>query len=188
MKNLMRIDSVSTIVLLLLGLSATGCTSHQMSFKGHDPDAVWKALVMTAQSPDYDDMEPAYRWDVRENEVWVDPATGRIEIYRRLHRTVTKPVKLKRTEDREWSFHVSFDPDPAPSAMFDCRQSALPAWVQAEADRYFASVMRLLEGMDAEVDMPALPETQPAPPETQPSEVETELEELLEPDGAESRL
>ena len=107
------INSRSIMSLLaFLGLIMTGCSGHQQTFEGYDPDSVWTALTAAAQAPNYDDMEPGYQWSVRENEVWTDPAVGRIEIYRRLQRTITKPVKMTRSESRLWTFQIVYDPTP----------------------------------------------------------------------------
>lgn len=167
----MRLTAFALVALFL-----NGCTSVQESFPGRDPGQVWSALVAAAQSPSYDDMDPMERWNVRENEVWADPAGRRIEIYRRLHRFVYQSASRRHEEERRYAITVGYDPEPTPTATFTIRRFAIPAWAQAAGDRYFANVRQLLE---------AVPEIHEKMSEPAPAESSTApnaaLEELIDP-------
>lgn len=77
----------SAIVLVpLVTAGIAGCASVEREFDGSPTNQVWSALVAAAESPEYDGPDPADRWTVVENEVWIAPEEGRIEIYRRLKR------------------------------------------------------------------------------------------------------
>ena len=124
-------------------LAATsGCTTHTQVFDGHSDDQLWTAMVATARAPSYDD------WKVYENEVYVDDASRRIEIYRVLRRTYVSPFSDPRKEEEEWRFQIMLARDEKlnePMVDFTARQIEVPAHVWNEADRYFAQ-MRLLLG------------------------------------------
>ncbi len=135
-------------VLGLVLLTAFGCASRSRSFAGYDSDNVWTALVAVAQSPDYDDADPAKRWAVEENEVWVDEPGQRIEVYRQLTRRIYRPGKVVRREDQSWKFRVTLDrEDPEdPKATFVSRGFAWPTQAVAEGDKYFEDVLVILGG------------------------------------------
>jgi len=106
-------------LLPAMAVSMTGCTTVLESFPGEDPGHVWTALVAVAQTPDYSDADPAERWMVKENHVYVDEPNARIEIYRELdrvlHRARTTPVR----EERTWKFQILFDPEDRPGGSAD---------------------------------------------------------------------
>ena len=133
----MKITSSLTVVILA-GTLLCGCTSVQREFLGSPSDQVWTAMVAVAQSPDYDD------WTVTQNDVWVDDASQRIEIYRRMRRVIHQPAYKARRENREWRFQVIFQP---PVATFTSRGMGVPAHAQEEAEHYFDDVLDLLAGM-----------------------------------------
>ena len=133
----MKITSSLTVVILA-GTLLCGCTSVQREFLGSPSDQVWTAMVAVAQSPDYDD------WTVTQNDVWVDDASQRIEIYRRMRRVIHQPAYKARRENREWRFQVIFQP---PVATFTSRGMGVPAQAQEEAEHYFDDVLDLLGGM-----------------------------------------
>lgn len=143
------------IVLLALGLLATGCatTSHR-TFADRPSDQVWTALVAAAESPRYEG-EPRDRWIVRENNVWADDATRRIEIHRELVRLLQRPATPPLREERTWRFSIRLEDDEPPTAVFVSRGFGVPMHATAEADLYFAEVEALLAS--------AVPPDEPAP-------------------------
>jgi len=158
-----------------------GCTTRTQVFEGYNDDQLWTAMVATARSPDYDD------WKVSENEVFVDDASRRIEIYRRLKRTLVSPYSDPRKEDTEWKFQIVLARDEElgePMVDFTARQIKVPAHVWREADRYFLQMRTLLGPMAAkpvaeasqEVNSDAQSESVPQPttqPATQPASEST---------------
>ena len=141
---LMKITLQLTVVILAATLLC-GCTTVQREFLGSPSDQVWTAMVAVAQSPDYDD------WTVTQNDVWVDDASQRIEIYRRMRRVIHQPAYRARRENREWRFQVTFEP---PMATFISRGMGVPAHAQEEAEHYFDDVLDLLGGMPAASEEP----------------------------------
>ena len=139
----MKITSRLMVVLLAV-LTLSGCTTVHQEFAGLPSDQVWTALVAVAESPDYDD------WIVTDNDVWVDEAAQRIEIYRRLRRVIHQPAYKARRENREWRFQVIFEPTDPPVATFTSRGLGVPSQAQDEADRYFQDVLDLLGGIPQE--------------------------------------
>jgi hypothetical protein len=154
------------MALLAAVTSLTGCTTIVETFPDEDPAHVWTALVAVAETPDYSSTDPAERWFVKENDVYVDEENARIEIYRELdrvlHRARTNPIREQRT----WKFQIIFEPEPAPpTAYFTSRRLGVPMQAADEAHRYFADVWALLGGS-------GLMESEPAPPEQPPAEEE----------------
>ncbi len=139
----MKITSRLMVVLLAVSMLC-GCTTVHQEFAGLPSDQVWTALVAVAQSPSYDD------WTVTDNDVWVDEAARRIEIYRRLRRVIQQPAYKARRENREWRFQVIFEPTDPPLAMFTSRGLGVPSHAQHEGERYFQDVLDLLGGMPQE--------------------------------------
>ena len=124
---------LSTLILATGFISATvGCTTRSQVFEGYDQ--LWTAMVASAQKPTYDD------WRVMDNEVYVDQATRRIEVYRVLKRTLVTPYSTPRQEEREWKFQIALGRDPeldSPTVDFTARQLVVPAYVWTEADKFF---------------------------------------------------
>jgi hypothetical protein len=172
------------LLAMALGMVAlTGCTSVHEEFIAQDPSQVWTAMVAVAETPDYDDPDPTKRWTIKENYVWVDEETLRIEVYRELdrilHRAATKPLR----QEQSWRFRITLDPLAPPRATFVSRGAAVPAKARAEAERYFEDVWEILRGMrDLEPDdVGVAPES---PPSTAPDEDEPMIDiEELEPGG-----
>lgn len=122
-------------------VATTGCTSRTQTFEGYSDDQVWSAMVAASRTPEYED------WKVSDNDVFVDEAGRRIEVYRRLRRFYVSPYSDPRKEDEEWRLQVMLDRDgsaDAPSVEFTARQITVPAHVWREADRFFAQVRALL--------------------------------------------
>lgn len=122
-------------------VATTGCTSRTQTFEGYSDDQVWSAMVAASRTPEYED------WKVSDNEVFVDEAGRRIEVYRRLRRLYISPYSDPRKEDEEWRLQVMLDRDDsadAPTVEFTARQITVPAHVWREADRFFAQVRALL--------------------------------------------
>ncbi len=134
------------IVVILAGTLLGGCTTVQREFLASPPDQVWTAMVAVANSPDYDD------WTVTQNDVWVDPASKRIEIYRRMRRVIHQPAYKARRENREWRFQVIFEP---PVATFTSRGMGVPSHAQEEAEHFFDDVLDLLGGMPTASEEPS---------------------------------
>ena len=126
---------LSTLILATGFISATvGCTTRSQVFEGYGDDQLWTAMVASAQKPTYDD------WQVMDNEVYVDEATRRIEVYRVLKRTLVTPYSTPRQEEREWKFQIALGRDPeldSPTVDFTARQLVVPAYVWTEADKFF---------------------------------------------------
>lgn len=144
----MKITSRLMVVLLAV-LTLSGCTTVHQEFAGLPSDQVWTALVAVAESPNYDE------WTVTDNDVWVDEAARRIEIYRRLRRVIHQPAYKARRENREWRFQVIFEPTDPPLATFTSRGLGVPSQAQEEGEHYFQDVMDLLGGMPQEDEAPS---------------------------------
>lgn len=143
--------SLGALALTVALLALTGCMSVTESFPGHDPDHVWTALVAVAETPTYDDDDPSKRWWVKENQVWVDDAGARIEIYRELDRMRKYGTNPPIREQRSWRLQVVFDPEGSdgPTARIRCRDVTVPMRAVNEGHRYFADVRAILEGAPA---------------------------------------
>lgn len=144
----MKTASRLTVVVLASFILA-GCTTVRQEFIGSSPDQVWTAMVAVAESPSYDD------WTVTDNDVWVDEAARRIEIYRRLRRVIHQPASKARRENREWRFQVIFEPTDPPLATFTSRGLGVPFHAHHEAERYFQDVLDLLGGMPQQDKAPS---------------------------------
>ncbi len=173
----------------------SGCTTRTQVFDGHSDDQLWTAMVATARAPSYDD------WKVYENEVYVDDASRRIEIYRVLKRTYVTPFSDPRKEEEEWRFQIMLARDEElnePMVDFTARQIEIPAHVWNEADRYFAQMRVLLgparapsEVIPAEIDVvpmpppldeePVVAPVAPAPPATPEPAAAPTQEPAMEP-------
>jgi len=166
-----RPTSIAAILLAVPAItSLLGCTSRSQVFEGYGDDQLWTAMVATARAPSYDD------WKIDENEVFVDDAQRRIEIYRVLKRTYVSPYSDPRKEEEEWRFQIVLARDAEldqPMVDFTARQITVPAHVWDEADRYFAQ-MRLLLG----------PVKSPAADAPATTEEPTPMPPPLEPEGA----
>lgn len=174
----MKLRTLAIGVTLLLAPSLLGCTRLRESFPGQAPEHVWRALVAVAESPDYDHPDPTRRWFVVENDVWLDEAEARIEIYRRLRRDVHRSGSGPHREDRTWRFGVRLEATDPPEATFVSRDWGVPMQALDEARRYFADVRGLLRGPPGEemtdddlLDALGLDDSPPpsSQPETMPS-------------------
>jgi hypothetical protein len=128
----------------LLSISCPACTYVDFTFEGYKSDQVWKAMVVAAETPTYDD------WHVAENNVWVDKTEYRIEIYRRLRRVLHRPGAEPQREEQTWSFDVRMIGLDPPKARLVSRQSAVPMHATREGQRYFLDVHDLLLGVAGE--------------------------------------
>ena len=152
----------SLAALLIAGPAITsllGCTSRSQIFEGYGDDQLWTAMVATARAPSYDD------WKIDENEVYIDDARRRIEIYRVLKRTYVSPYSDPRKEEEEWRFQIVLARDQEldqPMVDFTARQMTVPAHVWDEADRFFAQMRLLLGPMKGPEAAPAS-DTEPSP-------------------------
>ncbi len=183
-----------------------GCASVKQSFPGHAPEQVWAAMVAVARTPSYESPHPGKTWTVVTNEVWVDEPEARIEIFRRLSRSVPRPGAEPKFQQREWRFQVRLKSSDPPAATFVSRSGSVPMHARAEAERYFADVRSLLRvpaeyettdlfdalGLDDSSE-PRLTETwrdylaptagDSAEPATRPQHADEELEPLPPPPG-----
>jgi hypothetical protein len=133
-----------TLLCLALLLLSTGCTTKREVYAGYQPDVVWTAMLAVAETPDYTRGEPADRWFVRENRIWVDPDMNRIEIFRRLDRVLYQPASRPVRQDRTWKFQVMLEEHDPPTVMFRARNLGVPGHAWLEAERYFAEVREIL--------------------------------------------
>jgi hypothetical protein len=138
----MRIQALlAAVPVAAIVVSLAGCTTRSATFGGYGDDQVWSAMVAAARTPEYDD------WKVRDNEVFVDDASRRLEVYRVLKRLYVTPFADPRKEEEEWRLQIVLGRDEAldaPTVDFTARQISVPAHVWREADRYFAQVRSLL--------------------------------------------
>ena len=153
----MRCERIHSLLYAAVLAALSGCVSVRETFTGHDPDQVWTAMKAVANAPDYAKGEPADRWTVRENSVWVDEAGNRIEIFRRLERQLYEPGTSPQHQERQWKLRVQLEQREPPTAKFTSRQWGVPAHTWDEASRYFAEVREILGEPN---------EVQSAPPET----------------------
>jgi hypothetical protein len=154
--------ALAAAVIVTVAAAASGCTTVREPFPGRDPGQVWTALIAVAQDPDYDDPDPTKRWRVKENHVYVDDETARLEIYRELDRVLHRPGAKPLRESRTWRFQVMLDSGDAeagypPEATFMSRGWGVPSHAQDEADRYFREVREVLSGARALVPEEAGP-------------------------------
>ncbi len=199
------VGAVGGALVALGGLC--GCTSAKQSFPGHAPQQVWAAMVAVARTPNYESPDPDKTWTVVANEVWLDEPEARIEIFRRLSRSVPRPGAEPQSQQREWRFQIRLESSDPPVATFVSRSGSVPMHAHAEAERYFADVRSLLRvpadyettdlfdalGLDDSTEPPDLPETwrddlAPAAedstePATRPQHADEELEPLPPPPG-----
>ena len=175
----MIMRTLTRILVLLLLVLASGCTSMHREYPGHNDKTVWQVMQAVAREPKQTD------WFMIENSVWVDEANKRIEIYRFSRRDRHDPGAQPRRDDRRWRFQVVLDHANPPRVKFVSRGFGVPAHAWEEANLYFDEVGSLLPveasiapGPDtaptAVTSVPAAESTAPAPP-SQPAE-------LIDPD------
>ena len=126
--------------VLLAALVLGGCTSVKQTFPDRDAGRVWNAMVVAAEQPRY------HGWTLRDNRVMVDDAGRRIEIDRRIERTLHPPEAEPEAQKQHWRFTVRLVKTEPPTAKFIIRTVALPVDVRAEARRYYDEVLALLQG------------------------------------------
>lgn len=135
----------SSLILALLAVAmAAGCTSVKQTFPAASAEQLWTAMVTVAQNQEYPN------WKVASNDVWIDEADRRIEVYRRLHRVLFTPQHDPRAERRTWRFEVRLTRTDPPEAKFTSRGLALPAHARQEANLYFTEVTVALGGLPEE--------------------------------------
>lgn len=136
-------------------------------------------MVTVAENPVYDD------WFVFENEVMSDRPTGRIEIYRILRRDLVRVGQNPVRQEEDWRFQVQFLYTDPPTIKFSARQTAVPAHVWREADRYFTDMRTILEpdgiAPVTEVEtVEVIVETDSESAAEESGEAEAEVSEVLE--------
>jgi hypothetical protein len=137
------------VPLMAILPSLGGCVSRTESFAGHDPAAVWTAMVKAAEEPDLKD------WKTVDNDIWSDAASRRIEIHRLNRRFLYRHDEYSRMESREWDFAVSLGEPEAdgapPEVTFAVRGAVIPAWGWHEADAFFTRMWEILGGKETEM-------------------------------------
>lgn len=170
--------------LLLLALfaplvvTAAGCTTYRESYTGLDSQRVWGAMVATAESPEYSD------WFIIENEVAINEADARIDVYRRIRRDVRVPMGGTQRQERTLKHQIRlFEEDGHPLIEFYGRSGGVPANEQSESFRYFDQVWAAM-GIDREAHFMQLEQqraaeaAQPMMPILTPEEAQQVEEEL----------
>lgn len=160
------------LTILMVCFSLSGCTSVRETFHNRFPDQVWTAMIAVARTPDYSSPDDyTQRWTVRENQVWIDEANQRIEIFRRLERTLHRPRSKPLHEEREWKFQATLEERDPPTVRFRARQIGVPSHAWDEAQRFFDEVWKVLGGRptDDQTDELEPVETPPPPPMDEPS-------------------
>lgn len=148
-----------------------GCTTvRQQTYEGHNPDHVWTAMQVVAESPSYDD------WHLVENEIAVQPGERRIEVYRRLRRSLYDPDLVKpQQQHREFRLSFALEATDPPTVVVRNRDCNIPSRVWTEADRYFADVADILGPPPAaprdDADMPPSPD-EDAPDDEAPDDAD----------------
>lgn len=131
---------------ILLIVLLCGCTTTRHAFEGYEAEEVWTAMVAVANTPNYNLGDPADRWTVRENQVWVDEERNRIEILRRVERVLYRPASRPEHQDREWKIQILLEEHDPPTVSFRARNVGVPSHAWDEAERYFAEMRDLLAG------------------------------------------
>ena len=131
-----------------------GCSTPQHTWPNQNRDVVWTAMVAAAKVPDYNAVDPRKRWIVLDNTVEVNSETGVILVRRKLARSITLPLQVEQTDERQWFFTIQLLPGQRPTATFDTvGQTIVPARVHDEAQRFFKLVNELV-GNGAVVRVP----------------------------------
>ena len=146
--SIMMRTILTTFLTLVTLLGSGGCSiTERCTLEGRDPEQVWAAMKAVAQTPDSyaTAVDPADRWFVRDNQVWIDEEAQRIEVSRTLQRELHKPLAPVRREERSWKFEVLLELHEPPTMAFRTRNATIPAHVWEEAGRYFDEVAQFLE-------------------------------------------
>ena len=170
-----RADMVALAAALL---ACNGCTYVDYAFEGYTSDQVWKAMVVAAETPTYND------WKVAENNVWVDNTEYRIEIYRRLRRVLHRPESEPRREEQSWKLDIRLIGLDPPTGRLVSRGSAVPIHAQREGHRYFLDVLDLLLGVGGEAVLKDADDAvlQSLGTDEEPPPTESEAVEFIGPD------
>lgn len=131
-------------VSLWFSLLSAGCSTQREVFTDRPADEVWTAMKAVAESPDYAQGDPADRWSVRANNIWIDDDAKRIEIARELERVYHQPGSKPLQENRAWKFTVQLESTDPPTAAITSRGMGVPSHAWEEADRFFDEVWQVL--------------------------------------------
>lgn len=166
-------------LLLLLG----GCTAVERDFAGVPADQLWTALLVAAESPDYESQPPARRWFVRRNHVHADAAARHISIERELHRVTLQPTTRPVAERRRWRLELTLIERDPPRVRVTSRGWSTRAAAVEEADRLFDELAMLLSagGIPVREAVPPAP-AGPAPDTRPPARPPIDIDDL-EPSG-----
>ena len=152
------------LAALLLPIGLLGCASGTKQYPDRSADEVWAAMNAVAESPHYDD------WVIAENEIEPIEDEGRIEIYRKLTRTLHRDGAKPLPQERTWQFTVALEDVDPPTVSFGARSRAIPGHVIMESHRFFSDLDALLLdpiNQPLAVESPALGEpgdSAPPPP------------------------
>ncbi|MHC5028294.1 MAG: hypothetical protein ACYTGR_16200 [Planctomycetota bacterium] len=149
--------TITVVTIALLAAGGCGVTVTE-SFAGKDPKIVWAAMEAVARTPVYEDPDPLWSWEIAENEVYIEPGTRRMEVFRRLVHVERRPYEEARRRESTWRLQIELVAGPV--ASFKARGWEIPAHVWNEGARYFDDVWEILGGR---------PEPEPEPePEHEP--------------------
>lgn len=159
----MTLRYLQLLCVLCAILPLAGCGWKTHTFEDHNADTVWAAMLAVARTPDYQSGPADTRWVVRENQVWTDAQTNRIEVFRRLERVRYEGASRPIYEDRQWKFQILLEERTPPTVSFSSREMGVPAHAWDEADRFFDEVTDVLEGKRV-IDVPQPLEPKPPQP------------------------
>jgi len=131
-------------VSLWFVLFAAGCSTQREVFTDRPADEVWIAMKAVAETPDYASGDSDDRWTIRQNNIWINDETKRIEIARELERIYHQPGSTPHQENRAWKFTVRLESTDPPTAAITSRGMGVPAHAWEEADRFFDEVWEVL--------------------------------------------
>jgi hypothetical protein len=128
-----------------------GCSVPTHTWQGVDRELLWSSMITSAKTPDYSSDDPRKRWIVTENKVAIDRRQGRIDVNRKLSRSLKLPRQNEQLDKRHWFFVIQLLPidkknQDSSVVMFEVPDTQfVPARVHDEANRYFEQVDELLQ-------------------------------------------
>ncbi len=137
---------------LILLLMLVGCSVPKHNWQNVDRELLWSSMITAAKTPDYSSEDPRKRWLVTENKIAIDRRQGRIDVSRKLSRSLKLPRQNEQKDNRHWFFEIHLLPinkrTPGQSVVTFIVPDTqfVPARTRDEAERYFAQVDELLRG------------------------------------------
>lgn len=133
------------LLVLVLSFTICGCSTPSRVWDGEDRSVVWTAMVAVAHSPEYKSPDPRRRWLVAQNDVVAHADSGRIEIHRKLRRSLKLPRQREQIDVREYFIDITLLPTlPAETTFELLNEKFIPVRSLDEADLYFDQVESLL--------------------------------------------